>query len=218
MCSSDLEGAGVADISAGIAISVIRNALFKVMQLRDVSSLGKRIVVQGGTFLNDAVLRAMEKTLGLDVIRPDLAGLMGAYGAALLAAERSKGTSALLGPESLRDFSARTSTYRCRKCGNNCAITMLRFADGGRYFTGNRCEKGIGGRPSATDENDIYCYKYQRLFGYEPLANAPHGKIGIPRVLNMYEDYPFWFTLFTRLGYEVVLSDQIGRASCRERV
>ncbi len=206
------EGAGVADISAGIAISVIRNALFKVMQLRDVSSLGKRIVVQGGTFLNDAVLRAMEKTLGLDVIRPDLAGLMGAYGAALLAAERSKGTSALLGPESLRDFSARTSTYRCRKCGNNCAITMLRFADGGRYFTGNRCEKGIGGRPSATDENDIYCYKYQRLFGYEPLANAPHGKIGIPRVLNMYEDYPFWFTLFTRLGYEVVLSDQSSAA------
>ena len=206
------EGADVADISAGIAISVIRNALFKVMQLRDVSTLGKRVVVQGGTFLNDAVLRAMEKTLGLDVIRPDLAGLMGAYGAALLARERSKGTSTLLGAESLTGFSARTGTYRCRKCGNSCAITMLRFADGGRYFTGNRCEKGIGGRPSATDENDIYCYKYERLFGYEPLASAPHGKIGIPRVLNMYEDYPFWFTLFTKLGYEVVLSDRSSAA------
>ncbi len=206
------EGARVADISAGIAISVIRNALFKVMQLRDVKALGTKIVVQGGTFLNDAVLRAMEKLLGLDVVRPDLAGLMGAYGAALLAKERGSGVSTLLGPDRLGVFSAKSRTYRCRKCGNNCAITMLRFADGGRYYTGNRCEKGVGGKASATGENDIYCYKYERLFGYEPLKNAPHGQIGIPRVLNMYEDYPFWFTLFTKLGYEVVLSDQSSAA------
>jgi predicted CoA-substrate-specific enzyme activase len=208
------DGAEVADISAGIAVSVIRNALFKVMQLRDMKSLGDRIVVQGGTFLNDAVLRAMEKLTGHEVTRPDLAGLMGAYGAALLASERSKegARSTLLGADELGSFEAKGRTYRCRKCGNNCSITMLRFPDGGRYYTGNRCEKGIGGKSASSEENSIYEYKYRRVFDYKPREGAPLGKIGIPRVLNMYEDYPFWFTLLTELGFEVVLSDRSSAA------
>ena len=208
------DGADVADISAGIAISVIRNALFKVMQLRDMKALGDRIVVQGGTFLNDAVLRAMEKLTSHEVIRPDLAGLMGAYGAALLACERAAegARSSLLGTDELGKFEAKARNYRCRKCGNNCSITMLRFPDGGRYYTGNRCEKGIGGKSAGSEENSIYEYKYRRVFDYEPLQNAPMGKIGIPRVLNMYEDYPFWFTLLTALGFEVVLSDRSSAA------
>ncbi len=203
------DGATVADISAGIAISVIKNALFKVMQLKDPKELGQHIVVQGGTFLNEAVLRAMEKILGLEVIRPDIAGLMGAYGAAILACEKGGSKSALLGSGELDNFSAVSKSYRCKKCGNNCMITMQRFPDGGRYYTGNRCEKGIGKQKAAAHALNLYDYKLKRLFDYyKPLENAPRGKIGIPRGLNLYEDYPFWFTLFTKLGYEVVLSDE----------
>ncbi len=208
------DGAEVSDISAGIAISVIRNALFKVMQLRDMKSLGNNIVVQGGTFLNDAVLRAMEKLTGHDVTRPDLAGLMGAYGAALLSCENSSddARSTLLDRDSLSSFEVKGRSYRCRKCGNNCAITMLRFPDGKRYYTGNRCEKGIGGVSLGNEDNNIYEYKYRRVFDYKSPENAPRGRIGIPRVLNMYEDYPFWFTLLTSLGFEVVLSDRSSAA------
>lgn len=202
------EGAAVADISAGISLSVIKNALFKVMQLRDMSTLGDKIVVQGGTFYNDAVLRAMETLLRRDVIRPDVAGLMGAYGAAILACESSDGTSTLLPENELDSFNAVSKNYRCKRCGNACSITMLRFPDGARYYSGNRCEKGAGGHEKSSPDNNIYQYKYERIFGYKPLENAPRGKIGLPRVLNMYEDYPFWFTLFTKLGFEVVLSDQ----------
>ncbi len=202
------EGAAVADISAGISLSVIKNALFKVMQLRDTSSLGDHIVVQGGTFLNDAVLRSFEKLLKRDAIRPDVAGLMGAYGAALLARESKKEKTSLLPCNELESFKAVSKNYRCKRCGNACNITMLRFSDGGRYYTGNRCEKGIGGAPSCTSENNIYQYKYERVFDYKPREHAPRGQIGIPRVLNLYEDYPFWFTLFTKLGFEVVLSSQ----------
>ncbi len=207
------EGASVSDISAGIAISVIKNALFKVMQLRDVSSLGANIVVQGGTFYNDAVLRALEVLLHRHVIRPDIAGVMGAYGAAILALESGEGHSSILTPEALDTFSVDTSSYRCKGCGNQCLITASTFSDGSKYFSGNRCERGIGKQHSSNSVPSIYRYKYDRLFNYyRPLAEAKRGKIGIPRVLNMYEDYPFWFTFFTKLGYEVVLS---GKTSVR---
>lgn len=202
------EGASVNDISAGIALSVIKNALFKVIQVKDVSELGDNIVVQGGTFYNDAVLRSMELLLNKNVIRPDISGLMGAYGIALLAIERQQEKSSILTKEELTDFHMETKTYRCHGCGNNCLITTQIFPDGNRYSTGNRCEKGIGKQIAKEDKApNIYKYKYHRLFEYyKPLLNAPKGRIGIPRVLNMYEDFPFWFTFFTLLGYEVVLS------------
>lgn len=208
------EGASVSDISAGIALSVIKNALFKVIQVKDVAELGDNIVVQGGTFYNDAVLRAMELLLHKNVIRPDIAGLMGAYGIALLGIERHQAKSEVLSKDALNHFEVKTRSYRCHGCGNNCLITTQTFPDGNRYSTGNRCERGIGKRIEEKDKApNIYKYKYERLFAhYKPLANAPRGKIGIPRVLNMYEDYPFWFTFFTNLGYEVVLS---GKSSAK---
>ncbi|MBQ6006303.1 MAG: 2-hydroxyacyl-CoA dehydratase [Selenomonadaceae bacterium] len=202
------EGATVNDISAGIALSVIKNALFKVMQLKNVEDLGKNIVVQGGTFYNDAVLRSIEEILHREVIRPDIAGLMGAYGAALLAMRnKEQGISKLLSPEELENFSVVTKSYRCGRCGNNCLITMQKFPDGGKYFTGNRCERGVGGKPKTNSEMpNAYAYKYHRVFDYQPLENPKRGSIGIPRVLNIYEDYPFWHTLLTELGYRVELS------------
>ncbi|MCH3959001.1 MAG: acyl-CoA dehydratase activase-related protein [Selenomonas sp.] len=208
------EGAEVADISAGIAFSVIKNALFKVMQLKDVRELGDHIVVQGGTFYNDAVLRCMEKLLDRDVIRPDIAGLMGAYGAAILALESGQEHSAILSAQALDTFSVATSSYRCKGCGNKCLITMQKFPDGSKYFTGNRCERGIGGEKTTEAETpNIYAYKYERVFHYyRPLEHPTRGRIGIPRVLNMYEDYPFWFTFLTFLGYQVVLS---GKSSAK---
>jgi len=201
------EGADVGDISAGIALSVIKNALFKVMQLKDVDALGDHIVVQGGTFYNDAVLRAMEVLLGRDVTRPDIAGLMGAYGAAILALESGVEHSQLLSAAELETFSVKTGSYRCHGCGNQCLITVQTFPDGGKYYTGNRCERGIGKEHIMQKAPNIYAYKYDRVFNfYRPLEHPSRGQIGIPRVLNMYEDYPFWFTFFTMLGYEVVLS------------
>ncbi len=203
------EGATVNDISAGIALSVIKNALFKVMQLRNVDDLGDNIVVQGGTFYNDAVLRSIEKILKREVIRPDIAGLMGAYGAALLARENCSGTSTLLTADALENFNVVTKSYRCGRCGNNCLITMQKFPDGGKYFTGNRCERGVGGKPKTQSEiPNAYAYKYNRVFDYQPLDNPSRGTIGIPRTLNMYEDYPFWFTFLTELGYRVELSSK----------
>lgn len=201
------DGASVSDISAGIALSVIKNALFKVMQLKDVATLGDHIVVQGGTFYNDAVLRSMEKLIGRDVIRPDIAGLMGAYGAAILSMDNQ--TSKVLTADQLENFTVETKSYRCKGCGNKCLITRQTFPDGGKYFTGNRCERGAGGRPSKeSDVPNAFAYKYKRVFDYQPLAleNAPRGVIGLPRTLNMYEDYPFWFTFFNQLGYRVELS------------
>ncbi len=201
------EGATVNDISAGIALSVIKNALFKVMQLKNVEDLGENIVVQGGTFYNDAVLRSIEEILHKEVIRPDIAGLMGAYGAAILAKENCTGVSKLLSANELENFSVVTKSYRCGRCGNNCLITMQKFPDGGKYFTGNRCERGVGGKPKTNSEvPNAYAYKYKRIFDYQPLENSKRGSIGIPRVLNIYEDYPFWHTLLTELGYRVELS------------
>ena len=206
------EGASVADISAGIALSVIKNALFKVMQLKDVSELGANVVVQGGTFYNDAVLRSMEKILNREVIRPDIAGLMGAYGAAILALESGIEESNLISPADLENFSVTTKSHRCSGCGNKCLITTQIFSDGRKFFTGNRCERGIGAKKIDRDLEtpNLFSYKYKRVFNYQPLdeSEATRGSIGIPRTLNLYEEYPFWFTFFTKLKFRVELSSK----------
>lgn len=208
------EGAEVSDIAAGISISIIKNALFKVIRLKNTDELGTKIVVQGGTFYNDAVLRALEQMLGREITRPDIAGLMGAFGAALIAKERCAGTGAsLLKAADLNSFTANTTNHRCQLCGNHCLITTQQFSNGRQYHAGNRCERGVG-KTSVNDElPNLYAYKYQRLFQYKSLPEslACRGVIGIPRVLNMYEDYPFWHTLFTKLGYRVILSGRSSR-------
>ncbi len=204
------EGATVADISAGLAYSVIKNALYKVIKVSDASELGSHIVVQGGTFYNDAVLRAFEKIAGCEVIRPDIAGIMGAFGAALIARERHKegSKSTMLSLEKINAFRYNTTMTHCHGCTNACRLTINHFPGGRRYISGNRCERGIGKEKNKDHLPNLYDYKYKRIFGYKPLTaeRAPRGKVGIPRVLNMYENYPLWFTFFTRLGYEVVLS------------
>ncbi|SDD87702.1 2-hydroxyacyl-CoA dehydratase [Sporomusa acidovorans] len=209
------DGVDISDIAAGISLSIVRNALYKVIRIKSPADLGEKIVVQGGTFYNDAVLRAFEKTIGREVVRPDIAGIMGAYGAALLAKERYESgyRSTLLGAEELQVFTAKTSNHRCEFCGNKCLITTTHFSNGQSYHAGNRCERGTGKEKSRDDIPNFYEYKYKRLFQYLPLAEtqAVRGIIGIPRVLNMYEDYPFWFTFFTELGYRVVLSGRSSR-------
>ncbi len=206
------EGAAVADISAGLAYSVIKNALFKVIKVSDASELGKNIVVQGGTFYNNAVLRSFEKIAGCEAIRPDIAGIMGAFGAALIARERhEKGKdSSMLSIKQINELEYTTSMAKCQGCTNHCRLTINRFTGGRTFISGNRCEKGIGKSKAHKDIPNLFEYKYHRIFDYEPLPSdeAPLGKIGIPRVLNMYENYPFWFTFLTDLGYEVVLSPQ----------
>ncbi len=210
------EGASLADIAAGLSYSVVRNALFKVIKLKDAAQLGDRVVVQGGTFLNDAVLRAFELQTGAQVVRPDIAGLMGAYGAALTAARNwSVGErSQALAPEELDEFSVATQLDTCRLCQNHCQLTISNFGDGTRHVSGNRCERGASTEkvPRKTELPDLFDYKYRRLFGYRRLTadKAVRGEIGIPRVLNMYENYPLWFTILTQLGFRVTLS---GRSS-----
>lgn len=208
------EGVSVGNISAGLCYSVIKNALYKVIKLRNPSELGNKVIVQGGTFLNDAVLRSFELISGKEVIRPDIAGLMGAFGAALLAKNAWKEgmQSSLIGSEKLNQFSSETKITRCGKCTNNCLLTVNLFADGKKLITGNRCEKGAGFNKKEAVPN-LYDYKYKRLFQYEPLKaeNAPRGTIGIPRAMNMYENYPFWFTFFTTLGFRVILSPASSR-------
>ena len=206
---SQKEGATIGDISAGLSYSVIKNALYKVIKLRNPEEAGEKIVVQGGTFLNDAVLRAIEHIVGREVIRPNIAGIMGAYGAALLAKESysGHGESTLLKPEALQKFQVKTSHTRCNRCENNCLLTVNSFGDGERFITGNRCERGEGKETHSLDIPNMYDYKYRRLFSYTPREMEDSvGVIGIPRVLNMYENYPFWFTFFHELGYRVVLS------------
>ncbi len=204
------EGATVADISAGLAYSVIKNALYKVIKVSDAAELGKNIVVQGGTFYNDAVLRAFEKIAGCEVIRPDIAGIMGAFGAALIARERCDASrpTTMLSLEKIEAFRYSTTMTHCHGCTNACRLTVNNFSGGRRYISGNRCERGIGKEKNKDHLPNLYDYKYKRIFGYRPLTadKAPRGKVGIPRVLNMYENYPLWFTFFTTLGYEVVLS------------
>ena len=230
------EGATVGDIAAGLAISVIKNALFKVIKIRDPHDVGERVIVQGGTFLNDAVLRAFEQLAGVDAVRPDIAGNMGAYGAALLARDRYHAAlhrsalnagdtgsiapavaSTLLSLDQIEALAPTHRTVRCKGCSNACLLTVNDFGKDEktgkhrRFITGNRCEKGesFGKGSEATDVPNLFEYKTHRLFDYEPLApeDAPRGSVGIPRALNMYENYPFWFTFFTQLGWRVVLSD-----------
>ena len=206
------EGAKLSDLSAGLSYSVVKNALFKVIKVRDTKDLGKHIVVQGGTFYNDAVLRCFEIISGRHAIRPEIAGLMGAYGAALIAKERFQEgeVTSLLPKASLMDFSIRSTNRRCGRCTNQCLLTINRFSNGETYIAGNRCERGQGlEKRSREDIPNLYHYKYEKTFDYTPLKleEAKRGEIGIPRVMNQYENYPFWFTLLTNLGFRVILSD-----------
>ncbi len=204
------EGAEVSDISAGLAYSVIKNALYKVIKVSDASELGKHIVVQGGTFYNDAVLRSFEKIADCEAIRPDIAGIMGAFGAALIARERHEEgkETTMLSIKKINELKYTTSMANCRGCTNNCRLTVNKFSGGRQYISGNRCERGIGKEKNKDHIPNLYEYKYKRIFSYKPLSadKASRGKVGIPRVLNMFENYPFWFTFFTELKYEVVLS------------
>ncbi|MBE5827121.1 MAG: 2-hydroxyglutaryl-CoA dehydratase [Butyrivibrio sp.] len=206
------EGADVADISSGLAYSVIKNALFKVIKVSDAKDLGEHIVVQGGTFYNDAVLRAFEKISGAEAIRPDIAGIMGAFGAALIARERFYETkdykTTMLTIDQINNLQYSTSMTTCQGCTNHCRLTINKFTGGRQHISGNRCERGIGKVKNADNIPNLYDYKYKRIFGYKPLEDidAKRGTVGIPRVLNFYENYPFWFTFFTKLGYKVVLS------------
>ncbi len=235
------EGAGVDDISAGLAYSVIKNALYKVIKVTDARDLGKHIVVQGGTFYNDAVLRALEKLLGADVIRPDIAGIMGAFGAALIARERyhvaeeyalegkisehdnqrqrprefrntrivdGHVKSSMLSLDDIISLEYSTSMDRCQGCNNHCILTINKFGDDRKFISGNRCERGLGKERVKNDIPNLFKYKIRRMFGYKPLSKeeATRGEVGIPRVLNMYEDYPFWATFFKELKFRTVLS------------
>ncbi len=209
------EGASVSDISAGLAYSVIKNALFKVIKVSDATELGRNIVVQGGTFYNDAVLRSFEKIADCQAIRPDIAGIMGAFGSALIARERYRegACTSMLTIEQIMSLQFETSMAKCKGCTNNCRLTINKFTGGRQYISGNRCERGIGRSRSENGMPNLYEYKQKRLFSYEPLSPdlAPRGTVGIPRVLNMYENYPFWFTFFTKLGFRVVLSPSSNR-------
>ena len=211
------EGAEVADISAGLAYSVIKNALFKVIKVSDASELGKNIVVQGGTFYNNAVLRSFEKIAGCEAIRPDIAGIMGAFGAALIARERynmeENYQTSMLSIEKINALQFETSMAKCKGCTNNCRLTINKFSGGRQYISGNRCERGLGKQKNENNIPNLFEYKLKRIFTYEslPADEAKRGTVGIPRVLNMYENYPFWHTFFTELGYRVVLSPNSNR-------
>ena len=207
------EGSEVSDIAAGLCYSVIKNAIQKVIKVRDPKSLGENIVVQGGTFYGDAILRAFEKLSTRHVTRPEIAGLMGAMGMALIAKERSTGHSKLLGLDEIDNFTYKQQSARCGKCSNNCALQINIFPDGSRYITGNRCERGAGVKQENTlADLNMYKFKNKLLFDRDTLGeNNVLGRVGIPRVLNMYEDYPFWHEFFTSLGFDVILSDESDR-------
>ena len=208
---SQKEGAEISDISAGLSYSVIKNALYKVIKLRDEKDIGKKVIVQGGTFYNEAVLRSFELISGREATRPDISGLMGAFGCALIAKDRyvEETKSTLLPKEKIDKFEMTSSFRRCGKCGNNCLLTINKFSTEEEFISGNRCERGLGiEKPKENKLPNLYDYKYNRTFNYKPLKEeeAKRGVIGIPRVLNMYENYPFWFTLLTDLGFSVKLS------------
>ncbi|MDP4144300.1 MAG: acyl-CoA dehydratase activase-related protein [Bacillota bacterium] len=210
------EGAQVGDISAGLSYSVIKNAIFKVIKIRNPKELGEKIIVQGGTFYNDAVLRAFELISEREVVRPDIAGLMGAFGVALIARERYDASieSTLIHVNELENFSTELNMKRCGLCANNCLLTINMFSDGRQFVSGNRCERGAGHQVKKNDMPNLYDYKYKRMLGYKPLAKeqATRGIVGIPRVLNIYENYPFWHTFFTELGFRVELSPRSSKA------
>ncbi len=209
------EGASVADISAGLAYSVIKNALYKVIKITNPSDLGSHVVVQGGTFYNDAVLRSFEKISGCEAVRPDIAGIMGAFGAALIARERyEEGRRTTLLPlDKIINLKYETSMARCKGCTNRCVLTVNRFEGGRQFISGNRCERGLGKEKIKKEVPNLFDYKYHRMFDYEALTPdmASRGTIGIPRVLNFYENYPFWAVIFKELGFRTVLSPQSTR-------
>jgi len=217
------EGAEVADISAGLAYSVIKNALQKVIKITDPAQYGQHIVVQGGTFYNEAVLRAFEKISGREAVRPDIAGLMGAYGAALIAKEKYealKQPTTLISQQDIAKQQVTITQTRCPACSNKCLLTINHFGEDRKFVSGNRCDVGarigLGEKPVKNESGipNLFEQKYKRLFSYKPLSpeDAPRGIVGIPRVLNMYENYPLWFTFFTELGYAVKLSPRSSRA------
>lgn len=210
------EGADVADISAGLAYSVIKNALLKVIKISDPKAMGKSMVVQGGTFYNDAVLKSFEMISGREAVRPDIAGIMGAFGAGLIARDKyTEGyQTTLVSREDMNALEVKSTMARCQGCTNHCLLTINRFNGDRRFITGNRCERGLGKERIEDPAPNLYDYKRHRLFDYEPLTaeQATKGTVGIPRVLNMWEDYPFWFTFFTKLGYRVVLSPYSSKA------
>ena len=204
------EGATLGDISSGLCYSVIKNALFKVIKMRDPKDMGEKIIVQGGTFYNDGVLRAFELVSGREVVKPDIAGLMGAFGAAMISKERYEDNkkSSIKSIDELNNFNIDTEIRRCGLCNNNCLLTINKFNDGSNFISGNRCERGAGLEVKKQKAENLYNYKYKRLFSYKPLKieEAKRGVVGIPRVLNTYENYPFWATFFKELGFRVELS------------
>ncbi len=211
------EGYSVEDISAGLAYSVVKNTLYKVIKLKNPEALGKHIVVQGGTFYNEAVLRAFENLASREVVRPDIAGLMGAFGMALLAQKAYKQTAkstTLQMPQGDETQKMTTTHARCGKCNNHCQLTINRFKGGKRFISGNRCEKGLGNGKVENKLPNLVAYKYEKLRSYMPQRShkTQRGHIGIPMVLNMYENYPFWATLFAQLGFDIVLSDPSSKA------
>jgi len=209
------EGAHVADISAGLAYSIIKNALQKVIKITNPAQMGKKIVVQGGTFYNEAVLRCFEIISEREATRPDIAGIMGAFGAALIAKERCQDgyESAFISLEAIKSLHMDSTNVRCKLCGNNCLLAINNFDGSRRFISGNRCEKGAGNSKALDGIPNLYEYKYNRVFNYTPLSaeRAKNGIVGIPRVLNIYENYPFWHTFFTNLNYRVVLSEASNR-------
>ena len=206
------EGASIADISAGLSSSIVKNAIYKVIRAASADELGQNIVVQGGTFLNDAVLRSFEKETGKQVIRPGIAGLMGAFGAALYAMENISGESTVLSEDMLKNFTYKSLSANCRRCTSNCNINVITFGDGSKYISGNKCERGAGLKP-ASDELDIYAYKQQRLLQCVKGENktSPAARVGLPLQLGMYEQLPIWAGFFESLGFEVVLSEKSSR-------
>ncbi len=203
------EAASTEDISAGLAYSVVKNALYKVIRTVDVErDLGSNIIVQGGTFYNNAVLRAFENEIGMNVIRPNIAGLMGAFGAALLAKEDALKESTIVNLEELKAFTYTTKKATCKKCSNYCPLTINIFKNK-KYISGNRCEKGAGGNSNKDAIPNLYLYKYDKILSYQSKADKTYkSTVGIPLVLNMYENIPFWFTFFDELGFKVVYSDR----------
>jgi predicted CoA-substrate-specific enzyme activase len=203
------DGAGVDDISAGLSMSVVKNAIYKVIRASSPSELGKNIVVQGGTFYNDAVLRSFENEIGINVTRPTISGIMGAYGCALYAKAQNKASSSIISPEALAEFKHVSKSTNCGLCTNHCPLNINTFGGGRRFISGNRCERPLG-KKVAEDLPNLYKFKYNKLMSYKPVKGKM-GKIGIPMTLNMYENLPFWYTLLTQLGFEVIVSPESTR-------
>lgn len=204
-------GATMEDISAGLCMSVVKNALYKVIRAKSPDDIGKNIVVQGGTFLNDTVLRSFELELGRNVIRPSISHLMGAFGAALIAKDKNIDHSMILDKEAVHNFTHSSQAFTCQLCTNHCSLTVNTFSDNSKHIAGNKCERPIRGTASKEKLPNLYEFKYEQLRNLKPVSGV-RGKIGIPLVLNMYDTLPFWHSFFTNLGYEVVLSDPSSKA------